>query len=656
MSSRQLAKKPLPDKDLPSSPGAGAVVRAQADGRARPRGRAAGPPAQRPLGHPQMAFVRSWAEGLDPGTAWQRYLGTDGAGDALQARRALQALLDQLRGLALAHGRPDIAALLRRDPMAITNSGVEAPSLQAFAAQFPPDHHTEAELIAWHQEKFGRADARSAARRRQRLRARLGQALAWLEQIGVRTPQPADRAAAWLGAPVARRLAAAGIDTLGALHARILDRGFHWHRGIHRLGPAGAARIVRWLGAHAASLGALPTTAVAPRAMLGAPVPSPAPRAGIVPLERFQPPAGCDGAQGSNRGPATACLLQASTDLAAVHGWLQQHRANAHTWRAYRKEAERFLLWAVMERRKALSSLEATDCAAYRDFLAAPGPQWTGPRNTPRTSDHWRPFEAALADRSQTRALTVARLLCNWLVDQRYLASNPWQTPRVPAPAAAPATLRALSPAEWGEVRAWLAEADGQTPSPAQQRLAFILDITCMTGMRLSELAAARLDWLQSAPTPGGGLAWTLWVQGKGGRRRPVALDQRAVDLIRTSLAGRGLSPDAGTHDPQAPLVARLDSGAALSPGRLHEVVVNGLKRCALQVALRDPAAAARIHRASTHWLRHTHGLQAVASGMRRQVLQARLGHAHPASTAVYGRDHLARGAAGWGAALCPPA
>ena len=40
----------------------------------------------------------------------------------------------------------------------------------------------------------------------------------------------------------------------------------------------------------------------------------------------------------------------------------------SHTQRAYRKEGERFLLWAVVERRKPLSSMTTEDCAAYRAF------------------------------------------------------------------------------------------------------------------------------------------------------------------------------------------------------------------------------------------------------------------------------------------------
>ena len=42
-------------------------------------------------------------------------------------------------------------------------------------------------------------------------------------------------------------------------------------------------------------------------------------------------------------------------------------------------------------RRKALSSLMVEDCEAYKDFLKAPLPSFTGPKR-PRTNGRWRPF------------------------------------------------------------------------------------------------------------------------------------------------------------------------------------------------------------------------------------------------------------------------
>ncbi len=604
---------------------------------------AANPPALRQLGWPQMAFVRSWAEGLDLVAAWNRYLYVDGAGDARRARGELQRLLEQLRQLARIHGKPEIAALLRRDPQAMPESGATAPTLEEFAAQQPADFYSEAELVALYQAEFGQADSRSTARRRQRLRERLNAAVQWLEQVGARAPHPTDPVEAWLDDRVARRLAVVGIRTLEELQFWIRTKGFHWHRGIPRIGPEGAARIVRWLGDHALTLGPLPSPALAPLSRLDTAALTPPARIGIVPLERFQPPTGRDGAQGTNRAPATQCKVAAANDYEAIQAWLRLRVPGTHTWRAYRKEAERLLLWAVLERRKALSSLDGDDCVAYRDFLAAPGSEWTGPRNAQRWSEAWRPFEGGLSARSQALAMTIVRSLCEWLVRRHYLASNPWDD--VPARPDAPSMpqLRALSQKQWDLVQGWLVDELARAPSPALHRLQFLLNFSYLTGMRLAELAAARLGWLRHEQLDDGEWAWSIMVLGKRNKWREVPLPDPAVEALRASLNMRHLNPNPLDNDPETPLISKLAQETPLSGARIYDILVDAFGRCAAHHWARDPRAADRIREASTHWLRHTYGSHSAARGVPQDVLQANLGHESLATTSIYVRAEKAR-------------
>lgn len=594
-----------------------------------------------------MAFVRSWAEGLDLVAAWDRYLYIDGQGDARRARGELQRLLDELRSLARAHGRPDLAALLRRDPEAIPDKSAKIPTLDEFAAQQPADYHSEAELIALYQEAYGtqsgQADARSAARRRQRLRERLVEAVQWLMKVGVREPDPADAVTAWLDERVATRLAVVGIRTLGELGFWIRKKGFNWHRGIPKIGPEGAARIVRWLQEHDATLGALPSPVLVPLSQIDTAALTPPPRIGIVPLERFRSPSERDGSRGVNRAPIERCKVAAANDYEAIQAWLRLRVQGTHTWRAYRKEAERFLLWAVMERRKALSSLDGDDCVAYRDFLATPGPEWVGPRNAQRWSEAWRPFEGALSVRSQATAMTIVRALCEWLVRRHYLDSNPWDD--VPARPDAPSMpqLRALSQKQWGLVNEWLDGELAAAPSPALHRLKFILDFAYMTGMRLAELAAAKLGWLRHEQLDDGEWAWSIMVLGKRNKWREVPLPDPAVQALQAYLEIRGLRPDIFDNDPEAPLIAKLSLEAPLTPARIYEVLVTGFARCAESMAVRDRRAAERIREASTHWLRHTYGSHSAARGVPQDVLQANLGHESLATTSIYVRAEKAR-------------
>jgi site-specific recombinase XerD len=590
-----------------------------------------------------MAFVRSWAEGLDLVAAWDRYLYVDGQGDGRRARGELQRLLDELRSLARAHGRPDLAALLRRDPEAIPDKGAKVPTLDEFAAQQPADYYTEAELIALYQEQYGQADSRSAARRRQRLRERLVQAVQWLTNIGVREPAPGDPVAAWLDERVATRLAVVGIRTLEELVFWIRTKGFNWHRGIPKVGPEGAVRIVRWLREHESTLGALPSRALVPLSQVDTAALTPPPRIGIVPLERFRPPSERDGSRGINRAPTERCKVAAANDYEAIQAWMRLRVQGTHTWRAYRKEAERFLLWAVMERRKALSSLDGDDCVAYRDFLAAPGSEWVGPRNAQRWSEAWRPFEGGLSVRSQVTAMTIVRSLCEWLVRRHYLDSNPWDD--VPARPDAPSMpqLRALSQKQWELIQGWLAEELALAPSPALHRLRFILDFAYLTGMRLAELAAAKLGWLRHEQLDDGEWAWSIMVLGKRNKWREVPLPDPAVEALQASLVMRNLDPDPLANDPGTPLIWKLSAEGPVSTARIYDILVAAFERCASHIWGRDRRAAEWIREASTHWLRHTYGSHSAARGVPQDVLQANLGHESLATTSIYVRAEKAR-------------
>ncbi len=601
--------------------------------------------ATRALGTPQLAFVRAWAEGIDPAIAWERFLYLDGAGDVRKARGELLRLLDELKRLARLHGRPDIAALLSRDPEAIVEGGPTAPSLEDFRQQFEEDFYSEAELLQLYQDAHGKADSRSAARRRQRLRERLVLAVQWLQQRVARPPLPEDATTLWLDARLAARLATVGIRTLGELVFWVGHRGFHWHRPVPRLGPEGARRIVRWLREHEATLGALPSPALQPLGAIDTVALAPPARTGIVPIERFAAPGDeRSGEHGLNRAPVARCKLAARNDFEAVQAWLRLRLAGSHTWRAYRKEAERFLLWAVMERRKALSSLDGDDCVTYRDFLAAPGALWVGPRHMQRWSEAWRPFEGPLSARSQATALVIVRALCEWLVRRHYLDSNPWDD--VPQRADAPSmpTLRALSQKQWTLVQAWLLD---EPPCPATSRLRFLLNFAYMTGMRLAELSAARLAWLRHEALDdgpdGADMAWSIMVLGKRNKWREVPLPDAAVQALEQYLGARGLHQNPQDNDPAAPLLSQLAQETPLTPARIYDILVDAFGRCATAVYAQDKRAAERIRQASTHWLRHTYGSHAAARGVPQDVLQANLGHESLATTSIYVRAEKGR-------------
>lgn len=51
------------------------------------------------------------------------------------------------------------------------------------------------------------------------------------------------------------------------------------------------------------------------------------------------------------------CRINAVNDHQAIQAWLKARALNPHTDRAFRREPERLLIWSVVERGRALSSL-----------------------------------------------------------------------------------------------------------------------------------------------------------------------------------------------------------------------------------------------------------------------------------------------------------
>lgn len=146
----------------------------------------------------------------------------------------------------------------------------------------------------------------------------------------------------------------------------------------------------------------------------------------VRPWEGLRVPVELDGSLGELRAPEKGCTLDAKTDIQAINAWLALHEAPT-TARAYRKEAERLVLWAMLKRGKALSSLKMEDAVAYRAFLRTPSPRadWVGPGRRRNATPIAAPSGPG-SPRSAGYAISVIGSMYRWLVEQRYLVANPF--------------------------------------------------------------------------------------------------------------------------------------------------------------------------------------------------------------------------------------
>ncbi|MEA3173556.1 MAG: hypothetical protein QOF42_967 [Gammaproteobacteria bacterium] len=202
--------------------------------------------------------------------------------------------------------------------------------------------------------------------------------------LAAASPHASHSIGRWFRPRVTSRLKGEGIATIGELIAFCNRRGGSWWRSIPRIGAGRAAIIVAWLRRHETQLGlrvdvdvndgncardplvAAEVVQVRPAGsdhvdaggagqLGGASV-----RLTLAPLERMAVPHALSGGDGPHRGENRSvafCYIQARHDLDAVRAYLNRYRDQPQTLRAYTKELERFLLWSVVVRGKALSSL-----------------------------------------------------------------------------------------------------------------------------------------------------------------------------------------------------------------------------------------------------------------------------------------------------------
>ncbi|MCP3019168.1 phage integrase family protein [Cupriavidus basilensis] len=382
----------------------------------------------------EFAAVRAYVQGMPAAMVAGRYLSDDSDDDDAGGESALRVLLglrDRMVQLAHLHSRQDLAELLEGGP-GRSNRGMD----------------------------------------------RRVEALAELERLGTAQPRADHGIELWFSPALARRLRAQKISNLHILVDLANRHGNAWWRSVPRIGALAGAAINRWLAdhrdvvrdargepllrEHVFARGRLAEATLGPRLHQ------------LVPFELMRE---------EESGTVTATSLNSdskgafSSDLAAVRAWLAANRAQQSTWLAYRKEAERLLLWTATERRKPLAMLDRQDREDYFAFLRHPAPVrlWVGPR-APRESAAWRPFTGPLSESSVLHASRILGALFEWLQGQGHIAEHVWQpesqSKRAALRMAVPvATGSTLEPESLARFLDWLA-AQGRDPEGIRYRAA----------------------------------------------------------------------------------------------------------------------------------------------------------------------------------------
>lgn len=602
------------------------------------------------------------------------------------------------------------------------------PSLEEFASEFPEDFYSEAELQDLYQEAYGAQLAANAAKGEQlELRPQpratepqlavgqelldvdaelerpgermqqLLEAIGWLEQRIARLPERGHLLQQWVRFTDRQRMALAheGVVTLGNLVDWMALRGAQWYAALPGYGVTRAEGLRLWLARNGivAAQGLQAPGGPERFAVERQAAAQDDDERSLVPLTALHWPAALDGSQGELRTfrPNT---LGATNDREAVEAWFEQIRQRSPaTQVAYQRAIERLVLWAVLEKRRALSSLTTPDLLEFKAFLANPPSHWVQQPGGSRLkfSQDWRPLKGPQKDKSLNQTLAAVSAMYGTWKESDYISSNPARN--VAASTRKDVSMDVMRSFSDEHLEILARTFDKLGNGPAKRRLLAILRLLEGGGLRRAELEQARWSHLQQVRLDNKLTdKWKLQVLGKGNRVREVPIHAGALEALqahredRIALAAKGVLSRYGSVKPEdMPLIGVIDekwistqnrmlreaaavqqlrpavlgAGAAmrvgvgrkvsvnddggLSESAIYRVLKDFFKQCAREAGESPSDPNATFHKASTHWLRHTfaHHIMRVTD-QNLPVAQALLGHKDITTTAIYVKADLA--------------
>lgn len=473
----------------------------------------------------------------------------------------------------------------------------------------------------------------------------------YLKQKRNEPPILTDSVLGWFRTNVAERLIGANINTLGALLHVINHKGWHWYADIHQLGQETARQIHEFIQKTSNHLGEqIHPFAQRQRKDSSILVVNPddsiidipsstnqviVRKTAVTPLELFALPHHLTGEVGTNREQHHLNKLSASNDHEAIIEWLGLHQGA--TKEAYKKEAERLLLWSIIEKRKAFSSLRTADFIDYKDFLSDPQPsnQWVANKRYPRAHPNWKPFTGKLSRNTISYSFTVINALFEFLVSQQYLQSNPVR--------GVPRNIRSVKHARKMDrlipVRLWNYIDDAimseKVENTISYRTAFLIKFIYLTGLRLEEIANVKLGDFHAIENDNGELSWRLKVIGKGLKERSIVIVEVAQRLLFEYLLIRNLPADPRLNEPDIFLISPIGKTTGLSNSRIYDSIKEYIFRISLPLEKTQPLDFQLLNRISTHWIRHTFASR-LAKNAELSIVMKMLGHSSLQTTSIY--------------------
>ena len=390
------------------------------------------------------------------------------------------------------------------------------------------------------------------------------------------------------------------------------------------------------------------------------------------------------GAKGANRNQR--CKRRWLNDYEALRAYFKESvRDKENTIRRYVAELGKVFLWAALEKKRAVSSLDAEDLQEFMGFLMFPPKSWVGPRSHSirKGGQGWKPLAKPASNNSVAGVLNVLQGFYSFLLVNKYIKENPLDSFRrikvviegerkegrsrrhlasiatrsadtsgpkegvkraldrvhlvvLFAGLTSPAGPKPIVPGPESKVqeqreyekdlRAWQLLADRDR----NERAWFLLHALLYSTPRVSELANAKMNDLVLE----GGLWW--WnIHGKGDkdRRGPVVPELFAALMRYRKYFG--YPGDPSPHE-DTPLLFSLKNTArpAITPRNIN-LILDDIGRAAAAALDQVPGLSpdyckklkGPILAQSAHWWRHAGATRQAVTGVPDWALQHNLGH-----------------------------
>lgn len=330
------------------------------------------------------------------------------------------------------------------------------------------------------------------------------------------------------------------------------------------------------------------------------------------------------------------CIIDANNDLEAVLKWLDLYKSKATTYRTYKREAIRFLLWCSCEVGKNLTALKVDDLEKYLKFLQAPPQEWCAPRGGKRSTN--RPFVGALSIAAYQCSVRVINSLFNYLVKADYLRTNPLKLIRTSAEFKLTTEdrkyqvwTRMLEDDEWQAVLKALNDMPTSDIEAIDLKLRtqFLFAMLYLLGLRISEVAENSWNCFRQKDSK-----WWFFVKGKGGKEGHIPVNDKLLVYVRAYRKHLGKDPMPAPYETERMIVA-YKNRKAYSLRMLYGMVKDiGLK--ASKSFPRNKLKRDKLRKFSPHWLRHLSASDQDKAGMSMSMIQENMRHASSQTTKIY--------------------